>query len=103
MLLIGSHALIHHGIDIGRTPRDIDLIGTFDELSELTAVLRRQGPVNSVPISKDKTALMCADGRIYEFEIAWSDRTGHSLPALIDPGRTLERNIPGTGISAKVP
>jgi hypothetical protein len=82
MLLIGSHALIFNGIDIGRRPRDIDVIATFSELRELTENLRRETRVSSIPFADNKTALRCDDGRIIEVEIAWTDSTAADLLSL---------------------
>lgn len=72
MLVIGSHALRQHDLDTGRKPLDIDLIGTFTELGELTKRIRSVGHrVNSIPVSPNKTVLRVDDGRIIEFELAW--------------------------------
>lgn len=87
MLLIGSHALIHNIGDIGRTPLDYDIIATFSELAEITTALRKQTRLDSIPLSKNKTVLKCADGRIVEVEIAWSDGTGVELEKMLYDGR----------------
>lgn len=79
MLLIGSHALIHHFPNISRRPIDIDLIGTFDELGCLTAALKRVTRVESIPLSASKTVLKCSDGRIIEVELAWEETSGRKL------------------------
>lgn len=79
MLLIGSQALIFHHPAISRRPLDIDLIGSFDELGDLTVSLRQATTVESIPLADDKTVLRCGDGRIIEFELAWSDSTARSL------------------------
>ncbi len=81
MLLIGSHALIRNIGDIGRKPLDYDVIATFSELGELTKALRKETEVHSIPLSKNKTVLKCADGRIVEVEIAWSDSSAGDLHA----------------------
>ncbi len=70
------------GIDNGRRPLDVDLIATFDELSELTRRLRKETEVCSIPLSPNKTVLKCRDGRIVEVEIAWSDSTAGELLAM---------------------
>ncbi len=79
MLLIGSQALIAHGIDTGRRPLDWDVIASFDELQKLTAALRKQTKVASIPLSQNKTVLKCQDGRIIEVEIAWTGSPAHEL------------------------
>lgn len=103
MLLIGGHALRQHGIDNGRRPFDIDVIASFDELSDLTHTLRRQTRVSSVPLSPNKTVLKCWDGRIVEVEIAWSgtpaaELFGH-LTTIVE-SKLVEDLIPGTAMYA---
>lgn len=78
MLLIGSHALRFHGIETGRKAPDIDLVGTFDELEQLTRCLRQSGPVDSIPLTNNKTVLRTKN-TLVEFEIAWSDSTSNDL------------------------
>ena len=80
MLLIGSHALIHHLSEpLGRRPPDIDVIATFDELTSLTSLLKRETRVESIPISVNKTVLKCLDSRIIEVEIAWEGTAARTL------------------------
>ncbi len=83
MLLIGSHALIEHvrplGIELGRRPRDIDVIATFDELTKLTFMLKQHVGIESIPLSPNKTVLKCFDGRIIEVELAWPDSPARGL------------------------
>lgn len=80
MLLIGSHALIHHlSKPLGRVPRDIDVIATFDELTFMMSCLRRETRVESIPLSVNKTVLKCADGRIIEVELAWEGTASRRL------------------------
>lgn len=80
MLLIGSHALIHHlSKPLGRRPLDIDVIATFDELTSLTSQLKRETRVESIPLSVNKTVLKCADERIIEVELAWEGMAARSL------------------------
>lgn len=97
MLLIGSHALLHHNPDLGRRPPDIDVIGTFDELGHLTSSLRREARVESIPLSPAKTVLKCSDGRIIEFELAWQESAARQLldryPMPFDPS-TMAVNVP---------
>jgi hypothetical protein len=79
MLLIGSHALIHHNPDLGRRPLDIDVIATFDELGGLTSSLKCQTRVESIPLSVNKTVLRCEDGRIVEVELGWEGTAARKL------------------------
>lgn len=78
MLLIGSQALSHYTA-LTRRPLDIDVIATFDELGGLTSSLKRQGRVESIPLSVNKTVLRCEDGRIIEVELAWEGTAARSL------------------------
>lgn len=78
MLLIGSQALIHYTA-LTRRPLDIDVIATFDELGGLTSSLKRQGWVDSIPLSVNKTVLRCEDGRIVEVELAWEGTAARKL------------------------
>ena len=90
-LLVGSTGLQFHLSDIGRVPMDVDLIGTSDDLRELTRALRRTGSKVVVePLSERKTVVRC-DGTIYDFEIAWPGSTGDELLQLHDGFTGLER------------
>ena len=92
MLLIGSHAFMRHAGETGREPLDIDVIATFSELGQLTARLRRETEVNSLPLAFNKTILRCRDGRIIEVEIAWPDTTAadmHSEECCYDSSKIL--------------
>lgn len=84
MIVIGSYALSLHGIQTGRRQLDYDLIGTFDELSALTRYLKRMTPLESIPLSQNKTVLRCASGAIVEFEIAWSGTAAAALAQMVE-------------------
>lgn len=92
MLLIGSAAFQGSKGDF----RDIDLIGTFAELSTLTKELRSSGcKLLSFPLKKNKTVLRCMCGlartrdshdtqKPIEVEIAWPGSTGAELLESMD-------------------
>lgn len=81
MLLVGSHALIENGIDIGRKPMDYDYICTYEEYAKF---VKDKKPIQAYPISGQNMVAKFADGRIYEFEIAWP---GSSAEAILDAER----------------
>jgi hypothetical protein len=104
MLLIGSQALIAHGIDTGRRPLDWDVIASFDELQKLTSALRKQTRVSSIPLGENKTVLKCQDGRIIEVEIAWTGSLAHELQfrVVTDEFRVKTTTVAGTDLIATV-
>jgi len=87
MLLIGSYALIAYTGDQTRKPRDMDIIGSFDELQTITGLLKKETRVRSVPMSTNKTVLHCENGFIVEFELAWSGTAAYSLCELLEGTR----------------
>ncbi len=106
MLLIGSKAYILRVDDPQRQPRDIDVIATFDELSELTKAIRKNHSVSSIPLSKNKTVLKVDDGRIIEVEIAWTGSSGSMLLQAAKPHIDLDiyrASVPGLPIDAYIP
>jgi hypothetical protein len=78
MLLIGSFAALHHD-DSWKTPEDIDLIATFEEMTEF---LQRNN-LNAIPISKDKYYTNWV-GHNTEIEIAWPGSTAEELISIVD-------------------
>lgn len=81
MLLVGSTCLQIHVGDIGRQPRDVDIIGTSDELRELARALRaKRRRISVEPLSSSKSVIFAANPmEIYEFEIAWPGSAAHDL------------------------
>lgn len=77
MLLIGSHALMAHGIDIGRQPADIDIVCSYDEAVEIR---KRIGAKVFYPINDGRTIYMrTPNGTIIEAEIAWTNSRAAKL------------------------
>ncbi len=107
MMFIGSEALRIRGIDPGRRSLDVDMIGTFDDLSMLTSKLRQLGEILSIPLSPNKTVLKSADDTfILEFEIAWSGSPASELLERVEAGEGQAggcRHTPFVGIAVAVP
>lgn len=78
MLLIGSSALEHHGLDIGRQPGDVDYICTFEQFQSWTR-LNRDQIKRCVPLSGTKFHVLTVDGMNHEFEIAWEGTAARQL------------------------
>ena len=88
MLLVGSRALVAHGIKIGRKPSDWDLIATMDELHEWYSQ-NESGIVRHEHLNGDKKrAYFFRDRRIVEIEIV-----EHNDPTT----RWLHENYGGLG------
>lgn len=82
MLVIGSRAVIRFGM-ILRTPKDWDVICTYDEY-EAWCRDSKQLIVSAIPQDGGKkTVAHLKDGSIWEFEIAWLGTTAHSLLELV--------------------
>lgn len=77
MLIVGSTALYNQGIDIGRKPRDMDLIMSPDELE---AFKRRRTWTSYKPTSGSKWLFMRGQEHT-EVEVAWP---GSSAAMLLD-------------------
>lgn len=78
MLLIGSHALIENGYDIGRSPSDFDYICTFEDFNKKFKEMKKDVK-HCVPLSATKYHVVDRFNMNYEFEIAWPDSAAHEL------------------------
>ncbi len=82
MLIVGSQALVNAGVDIGRTPKDLDVICTYDEYKSMI-----KGYGSNVkrhyPMSGTKNVIFLKTGEIIECEISWPDSTAESLQAIV--------------------
>jgi hypothetical protein len=76
MLLIGSHALVKNGVDIGRKPMDYDFISTYDEYA---AFVKENKPSQAYPLDGSHMVCKFKDGRICEFEIAWPESSAEAI------------------------
>ena len=80
LALIGSHALRHY-TDIGRTPKDIDLIGTYNDVMDFVSNV---GPVKACyPIQGGAKYVVKTEQDIIEAEIAWPGSLAERLLAHI--------------------
>lgn len=78
MLVIGSAALVYHGIDIGREPGDTDRICTFEQFQKFTR--DNKDMIKSCqPLSDCKFHVLTTDGWNNEFEIAWEGTAARQL------------------------
>lgn len=76
MLLIGSRALVVHGL-LTRTPKDYDVIGTYEDIQNF---VHSQPNVKSfLPAHDGKKMIAIIDDKIWEFEIAWEGSSGAEL------------------------
>jgi len=83
--VIGSQALNIVAPQLARTPKDYDLVGTYDEIQDF--LKRHRSQFRQIyPINQGKKIV--AKGKdIFEFEIAWSD-SAIAKYASAAPGRT---------------
>jgi hypothetical protein len=85
MLIIGSNAAVFNKIHNGEEPRDVDLIGTFDELQALIRAIKEDAANAgsriqlSVPLDENHWHIRDHTGWNYEFEIAWPGSSGEAL------------------------
>jgi hypothetical protein len=73
MLIIGSHALIAHGVRLGRIPSDVDAIATMDEINDFRDRLREKNISFHVDDSRLKKIIIhlhVRGAKPIEFEIS---------------------------------
>lgn len=77
MLIVGSHALIHHNV-VDREPHDSDFICT---MAQFRAWCKINRPIirRCVPLSGTKMHVRDSEGWNYEFEIAYAGSSGEAL------------------------
>jgi hypothetical protein len=90
MLVVGSRALISHGVKIGRRPSDTDFIATPEE--HMKWLESFDGIIRCILDKPNKRAYRDASGGIYEFEIA---RPGSTSEWLLENYETLGYNRGG--------
>lgn len=78
MLVVGSRALVAHGVKIGRKPSDEDVIATPGQIAEWQENHKEQIK-NIRRLSQKKVVFFMADGMIYEFEVADPERNPTGL------------------------
>lgn len=72
MLVVGSQALVDHGVKIGRKPSDLDFLATHEEMKSYMADKTARVLVNK----PNKVAYRFMDGKVVEFEICDANPTG---------------------------
>jgi len=81
MLIVGSQALLSAGINIGRKPKDLDVILSWGEFNLLKRT--EKGIKACYPLNDSKWVIKYENGDIKECEIAWEGSTGESLISLV--------------------
>lgn len=96
LALIGSRALNHWvKTEDQREPKDLDIIGTYEEIDIFTKNLKRFEKVKAqYPINSGKKILIKTEKRIIEAEIAWDNSNSLSLQKLIQQDG-VKQNIDG--------
>lgn len=86
VVIIGSHALTWHGIDIGRIPKDSDYIMTYNKFESYIKDCKKHDfqPPQYYPISNGKKFVSKRSTQIDEIEIAWENSLVEELMHYID-------------------
>lgn len=96
MIVIGSKALVAHGIHTGRKSFDIDVVGEYDEIVEYAS--KWHGNIRACyPIDEGKKLVVKTDRTIIEGEITWEGSSAAALRDLIlaDPKTLYARDFVG--------
>lgn len=85
LVLIGSCAMNMHLSPL-RSPADMDIVGTYDEVQNLVKTLKSKGEkvIANYPINSGKTVYIKTDKRILEAEIAWEDSRAERLVKFVE-------------------
>lgn len=76
-MLVGSRAVINLGYDLGREPKDTDIIVSWEHFNMIKS---NTSKIKSCyPLNDSKWVVKYLDGQILECEIAWEGSTGESL------------------------
>lgn len=90
MLVIGSHALGCH-TNLGRVPKDIDVMGTPAELDAFLAY-DAANIISSLPQGDKKQIIRSKRFGYIDFELAWRDSTAEEFMALCRKTKTSINN-----------
>jgi len=101
MLVVGSHALNAHAT-LMRRPKDLDVMGTPDELDKFIA-FHHGNILSSVPSGEKKQHLRISGLGFVEFEICWSDSTAVEFVSLCQNNGANLRSIFIGGMAFAVP
>lgn len=96
LALIGSRALNHWlKPEDQRDPKDLDIIGTYEEIEAFTKNLKRHEKIKAqYPINSGKKILIKTENRIIEAELAWDNSNSLTLQQLIHKDG-VKQNIDG--------
>lgn len=83
IFVLGSRAC-HPYFDIGRKPKDYDVLGSYDDVVKFVHYIFGSEPFNFYPISKGNKYLARNKNFIIEAEIAWPGSLNEKLFNLID-------------------
>lgn len=75
LILIGSQAFFEH-IYLDRTPKDTDIIGTYDEI---VSYAKSNGATSFVPFNRGKYIKATFGNQILEAEIAWKASSAEAI------------------------
>lgn len=83
LVLMGSCALKIY-TDIGRKPADVDILGTYDEVTEyFDAITKKERVLARYPIDSGNKLILKTSNQIIEAEIAWPDTNQEMLYKIV--------------------
>lgn len=91
--LIGSRAMNHWvNSEDQRTPKDLDIVGSFDEIEEFANHIKRTESIKAkYPFDNGKKVLIKTDKRIIEAEVSWKDSNSLLLQEMIKKDGVIEK------------
>lgn len=91
--LIGSRAMNHWvNSEDHRTPKDLDIVGSFDEIEEFANHLKSTESIKAkYPFDNGKKVLIKTDKRIIEAEVSWKDSNSLLLQEMIKKDGVIEK------------
>lgn len=94
--LIGSRAMNHWvNTEHQRTPNDLDIVGTYDEITAFVKHIRRTEKIKAqYPFDSGKKIFIKTEKRIIEAEVAWENSNSLKLQEMIAKDGTIQ-NIDG--------
>lgn len=96
LALIGSRALNHWvSSENQRTPNDLDIVGTYEEIDAFVKQIRRLEKVKAqYPFDSGKKVFIKTENRIIEAEVAWDNSNSLKLHQMIQQDG-VKQNIDG--------
>lgn len=95
LILIGSAALVNHGIQTGRPSLDIDVVGSYDDIIEYA---KTRGNIKECyPVKGGDKLVIKTDQIIIEGEITWDNSSAADLWNAVsnDPDTLYEKRLNG--------